>query len=491
MKKERKFFFFFLGLIFVAWVITIIFAFNFPFKRKGDIEFGLETDENILELDVSGYGIYVNDEKIGYSISRQEKLESGIRISEKSFINISTYGVNQEVTTYTVSEADNNLVLKSFYSELISGIHKVRTNGVIENDSIFLTIETASEKKNVVLAIGDKPFVPASVERVAQELKLKRDTVYNYSIFEPTSEKIVEIEICRGNTEIIEIDGESYKTDVVLVKMIGIESKLYFSEDGKLLMEESPMGITMKREPLEKIGDFTKGTTGLKIYETYAIYPEGKITNPRKSRNLVAQLQGIAPSYEFPIDERQKYENGTVVVNVIEPVQDFLINDIDKEKFAPFLESTTFMPCNDDEFISVVNEIIGFEKEPSYKDVQKIMDWVYKNIKKSPTFSIPYAKEVLKTRVGDCNEHAVLFSTLLRAIGVPSKVVVGIVYVDDVFYYHAWNEYHWGKWIAVDPTFGQHFADATHIKLEEGTLLDFIKVVKLVGQLKIKVLKSS
>ncbi|GAH76766.1 unnamed protein product, partial [marine sediment metagenome] len=175
----------------------------------------------------------------GYSISREKKTESGIRISETSFINISAYGTSQEITTYTVSEADKDLNLKSFYFELVSGKHTVRTKGVIKNDSIFLTTETSGGKKNTVFTLGDKPFVPASLERVAQELKLKEDTVYNYSIFEPTSGEIVDIEIWRGGEESIEMNGKHYTTDVVIVQMLGFESQLYFDKDGKLLMESS------------------------------------------------------------------------------------------------------------------------------------------------------------------------------------------------------------------------------------------------------------
>ncbi|TET24551.1 MAG: transglutaminase domain-containing protein [Candidatus Cloacimonadota bacterium] len=489
MKKSRKLFFFIFGIICIAWIITILFALKFPFKKRKNIDFSFALDENVIELDICGYGIYVHGEKIGYSISKQEKTKQGFRISEKSFMNISAYGVSQEVTTYTVSEADLDLKLKTFYSEIISGIHTVRTNGIIENDSIFLVIESAGEKESVVLAIGDKPFIPGSIERVAQELKLQPDSVYHYAIFEPTSEKIVDIDICLRGKETITMDGKTYETDVVVVKMIGIESKLYLDEEGKLLMESSPMGITMKREPLDKIDDFAKGFEGLKIYETYAIYPKGSIKNPRKSKHLVADLIGVAEGYNFPTDERQKYSNGRVTIDVVEPVSGFSISDLDAAKFKKYLASTIFMPCDDDEFISLAKEISG-NNEVTHDDILRIMDWVYKNIKKAPTFSIPYAKEVLKTKVGDCNEHAVLFSALVRAIGVPSKVVVGIVYVDGAFYYHAWNEYYWGRWIACDPTFGLHCADATHIKLEEGTLLDFIKVVKLVGQLNINIIES-
>lgn len=491
MKSSRKRFFFVLALIFIAWIITLFFALKMPLQREKTVDFSLPSDEEVLELDVSGYGIYVGQEKIGYSISKQEKMENGVRISEKSFMNISAYGKSQEVTTYTVSEADQDYRLRTFYSELASGPHAVRTNGVINEDSIYLTIETSGEKRSLTLDIGERPFVPASVERVAEELIKKEDTVYYYSIFEPTSEKIVNIDIRMAGEETIEMDGNAYDTYLVMVEMLGLESMLYFDKDGgQLIMQSSPMGITIKREPLENIADFGEGTGRLKIYETYAIFPEGRIKNPRKVKYLVAHIDGIAADYHFPVDDRQTMSDGRVTITVVDANEGFNSSMIDTTAFEEELSATPFMPCDDENIIAAAREIVG-GGTVTRDEMNAIVDWVYENIRKSPTFSVPYAKEVLKNRVGDCNEHAVLFAALGRAIGVPTKVVVGIVYVDGAFYYHAWNEYYWGRWVACDPTFGQYLADATHIKLEEGTMLDFIKVIKLVGQLNIEVIEAS
>jgi transglutaminase-like putative cysteine protease len=491
MKKSRKRFFVVLAIIFCAWIATLVIALRIPGRRETSVDFSLSTDEKVLELDVSGYGIYVDGQKIGYSISKQEIMERGVRISEKSFMNISAYGKSQEVTTYTVSEADKDFTLKTFYSELASGIHAVRTNGIVKRDSIYLTIETAGEKKSLTLAIGDRPFVPASVERVAEELITKDDTVYHYSIFEPTTEKVVDIDIRVGGDETIELDGETHSTFVVKAEMLGLESKLYFEkESGQLIMQSSPMGITIKRESLENIADFGTGSEGLKIYETYAIYPRGRVKKPRKTTHLIANIAGISAGYDFPVDERQMFADGRVEIRTFDTEGQFDLSSIDTTKFKEQLESTPFMPCDDKDIVSLARKITGND-DITKEDIRKLIDWVYANIKKSPTFSVPYAKEVLKNRIGDCNEHAVLFAALARALGVPTKVVVGIVYVDGAFYYHAWNEYYWGGWIACDPTFGQHLADATHIKLEEGTMLDFIKVIKLVGQLSITIVETS
>jgi hypothetical protein len=71
-------------------------------------------------------------------------------------------------------------------------------------------------------------------------------------------------------------------------------------------------------------------------------------------------------------------------------------------------------------------------------------------------------------------------------------VVNGIVYSADFdgFLYHSWNESLLdGQWTAVDPTFGQLPADATHLRLVEGEALsDLLPLVELIGRIRVSVL---
>ncbi len=46
-----------------------------------------------------------------------------------------------------------------------------------------------------------------------------------------------------------------------------------------------------------------------------------------------------------------------------------------------------------------------------------------------------------------------------------------------------------GKWITVDSSFGQFPADATHIKLLEGSIGKGAELVKIVGKLNIEILE--
>jgi transglutaminase/protease-like cytokinesis protein 3 len=113
---------------------------------------------------------------------------------------------------------------------------------------------------------------------------------------------------------------------------------------------------------------------------------------------------------------------------------------------------------------------------------------VYRMLEKSITFSVPNAVQVLQTLRGDCNEHTVLYVALARALGLPARTAVGLVYVNGAFFYHAWPEVWLDEWVAVDPTFGQVPADASHIRFVIGGLAQQVEIVRLIGNLDIEVL---
>ena len=123
--------------------------------------------------------------------------------------------------------------------------------------------------------------------------------------------------------------------------------------------------------------------------------------------------------------------------------------------------------------------------------IRRILSWFEKNIEQRPVASLPAALETLRTRSGDCNEHAFLFAGLLRAIGVEANVITGIAYVSRLkrFGYHAWNEVKIGKeWVVVDPTWQQFPADVTHIALAKGGLQAQSTLWSLMGRLSVTVI---
>lgn len=106
----------------------------------------------------------------------------------------------------------------------------------------------------------------------------------------------------------------------------------------------------------------------------------------------------------------------------------------------------------------------------SEKDrVAALVDYVSQTVDDSYESNLGTASQVLERKSGDCSEHTLLFVALARAAGFPAREISGLVYASDQemhFVWHAWAEVVVdGHWVAVDPTFGEAQANATHIKL--------------------------
>lgn len=132
-------------------------------------------------------------------------------------------------------------------------------------------------------------------------------------------------------------------------------------------------------------------------------------------------------------------------------------------------------------------EIVG-DTPGVYAASRKIANAVFGRLEKAYGASRDRASDVLALGKGDCTEHTLLFTALARASGIPARQVHGLVFAryDDgvpALYWHAWPEVLSGQeWIALDPTFGQEVADATHIALGRGTQVD---TVSLLGALQV------
>jgi len=117
-----------------------------------------------------------------------------------------------------------------------------------------------------------------------------------------------------------------------------------------------------------------------------------------------------------------------------------------------------------------------------------IYEWVHTHVAKKPTVSLPSALDVLQRPEGDCNEHTYLFAGLARAAGIPTRIRVGVTLHEGRFYYHAWPSVYVGRWLDMDPTLGLPAVNAGYISLVEGELGEQMKLMGIIGQMKVDIL---
>jgi hypothetical protein len=159
----------------------------------------------------------------------------------------------------------------------------------------------------------------------------------------------------------------------------------------------------------------------------------------------------------------------------------------DPQEVASALQPTAFVQCTAPEIVAAARQAVGKSKTMA-DAVEGLVRYVQKHLRAEYVPAFSNALEALHTGRGDCTEFSVLFVALARAAHIPARVAVGVAYwpPGEGFGWHAWAEiYANGRWLSVDPTWGQPISDVTHLKFAEGGPQEQARVVMLLGRLNI------
>jgi hypothetical protein len=132
---------------------------------------------------------------------------------------------------------------------------------------------------------------------------------------------------------------------------------------------------------------------------------------------------------------------------------------------------------------------LGSGKNDPCSRVRVFNHYVYSRLEKRNVAAFSSALETLEAGYGDCGEHAVLLAALLRAAGIPARVVLGLLYVGSKkgYYYHAWVTAYTGTWIFADPSHDCFPANHDRVPLvidDDGTRI--MSMAKVIGRIRIE-----
>ncbi len=255
-------------------------------------------------------------------------------------------------------------------------------------------------------------------------------------------------------------------------------TRVAVAADGRLLELRLGEAIVVRPEPeatakrLDRVEIF--GATRVPLPQALPRSVPGRI---------VYRLAGVPAAFRTG-DHRQTWSAGpddeaTLTVTAVRPrAADATLDAPRIRGEAPpelrdLLAATPDIDAANPAISGTAREVVG-DTPGTYAASVKLARFVYQRLEKAFGVSRDRASEVLTLGKGDCTEHALLFTALARAAGIPSRQVQGLVYArygDGVpaLYWHAWVEVKSGEeWIALDPTFGQAVADPTHLALGRG-----------------------
>jgi hypothetical protein len=427
--------------------------------------------------------------------------------------------VNLETASRFLEEPTAGKVML-FETEQSQGEPVMKMAGRVEGDLIRLTVNG----KEVDIPYPAGAVGPYTADLRIREKGFEPGTVTEVDVFndrDPRKSAHYRNEVIRR--EVVDVSGkpvEAIRCDVRHSLFPDMNIVTWLDDSGHPLVVENPLGamgtmrvVTCDKETAMKPNDPPD------LFAASVIVPSRPLKQVQRLRRATFQVssQNDAPIRLYSGDGQDVHSSSPkialVTVSVpglIEKASLFQSVPVKDPRWEEYLKPTTYLQSDDPKIRKLAAEICGDEKNPVWiaKRIERSIFEKMRRRNLSKAFSS--AAEVATSLEGDCTEHAVLAAAVARAIGLPSRVVTGLAYLEPgrgtglstaadkgAFGFHMWAEVMVGPdvWWPVDAALGGF--TAAHIAIQKSAL-DQIEpalelgseILLMVGALQIEVVAT-
>lgn len=442
------------------------------------------------------YGMYFQDEKVGYSHFQIQPSGLNFKISSDSILRLTAMKKTNEIQMKEKVVVRPDLTLVSFESLVRQNDKDLRVVGRSLGDRFLVDLIVEGERNSREYPIQGPLYHKSTIALVSSLKGLADGRTYSLPVFSPDTQGVQRVEqrISRVKGQ-LGPENASWNVKNQYGRAI-VDS--WLDKKGLPVMERGQEGllVTMIEDESAARKFREKKGPGKDLALDFGLVGVSKpIPHPESVRSLKIKMSGIDPSF-IPDDHRQRVSRGPegaskgfqVAIRVEDPASFAGTGRTPgAESFQADLASTQTIQSDHPDIVAQAKRIVS-DRDPDVQKVTKLARWTSTNIKHSMKDSFT-ALSVLRAGEGECQAHANLYAALARSQKIPTRVLTGLVFTPDVgFLYHAWAESYVNGWIAVDPTLNQVPADATHIKITAGDSPDAAaSVLRMVGKVKIDV----
>ena len=508
-------------LVLVAWIATMAVLVHRTYVQAAPTT--LATDLAKYGPTAVWHGVYYRGEKIGFTVSQTTRTDRGFELEQEGRLQMPLLGQDTAAAIRTSARVDTDFTLRDFDFALDPGTGPITVKGALDSPSqpggpyrLTLAITSSGRTRTETRNLPEAPVMSLNLSRILASRRFVPGSEHRWNVLDPATLQTAVMTVRIGDRSIVRAGDTSIPAFRIEADFQGLRTTSWVTDTGEIVREESPLGLMTVRESADRarglaVSERVRGD----LLRAAAVVPvmTDRIDEPRDVRRLRVQLDGAALPDGDLEGAGQSLSSGVIeVVDSQTRKADALEADLSRYLAAePFIES-------DAPAIRAEAEQAVRGADTDRVRAERLTRYVNGLLDKKPTVSLPSALDVLRTKVGDCNEHTALFVAMARASGIPSRIAVGLVYMHGAFYYHAWPEVYLvdpgasgglprpfgkaqgrpehvegraeptGLWMPVDPTLNQFPADATHIRLARGGLDRQAAILPLIGRLKMRVL---
>jgi hypothetical protein len=427
----------------------------------------------------------------GFGRSGQFKTDTGWDVRDDLSISLNLQGQMKPVRITNECKVDDQFRLVSFRMKIASGIMSFEQKGHMEGRELVLELPRSQGGGVKRLKLYESPRMSRSLGLPLPLTGLRVGDDFRIPIFDPLDGQKWDAAIKVLEKADLDVTGRKTEAWRVRATFRTVELYMWIDDQGRLLKGSMPLGITVIRSDKQEVARELRRKGDQPDFPELASVPlEGSIDHVERLTSWRLKVQSTS-GIPIPSDDfRQKVQGDELTITQETlPEATYTLPCTDREREEE-LKPSRFIQSDNSTIIETARKIVGNERDP-IKAARLINTWVYKNLKKVPTPVVPDAYGVLMSKQGACNEHAVLAASLARAVGLPARVVVGLVYSEGSFYYHAWVTYWAGnRWFTGDPLMNQLPVGPGHIALLYGDVDKHINVLSFLGQLHFKLIEA-
>jgi len=435
--------------------------------------------------------LYLMGQKVGYQHQVVRRVDAdGGRAFQTSLRQQFTIARGEakmsfQVETEVTEDADGRLL--SFKQTMVQGPLVKVTAGKVAGKVMALT-EGFVPMLRTRRVPAPEGLCPWALERLRRRKGFAEGTQYSVSAFVPDMpERDVHMKVTVGPRERIrlyEVVRWLRRSDTEIDVLPGVRSSEWTDEAGTVWLARvalSPQIVLESRKTTRAMA--LAPNEPADILSASFVQADAQIPDPRRLERLeivIEPLPGAAPDLTLPSGPWQQVRRQGDGLHVTvrrahgDPAKSYRLPCRDP-KMAALLEPNVWLETQDARIVRMARQALGGESD-ALRAAARIERYVREAVRsKNLSIGMATAAETAEQKAGDCTEHSVLAAALARAVGMPSRVVAGLVYAPDLlgpgegaFGYHMWTELYVGEWLPIDATLGGH--DATHLALARSDL---------------------
>jgi len=384
---------------------------------------------------------------------------------------------------------------------------EIRVHGDVVKGKMTLFLDGTGQRQQQTIDWGPDVRGPYAAEQSLARKPMNPGESRDLKMFMPDLNRVCDVKLTAKGLEEVKLGGGTSRNLLRVDQTTTLDGKARSEFDVTLWVDTAGQVLKSKSDSLgglvtfrtTKEGALTPDGSGASFDQLIhsVIKVTHKIPRPETSRDVRYRvgLKGDDPTQVLPADRRQSLTPGAAKGTAVLTVKTAGPNDGQPESEqvdAVYTRPNAMVTSEDKQVVELARKAVGNATDPWEKS-KRIVHWVSQNLRdKNFATGFAPASEVARNLSGDCTEHGVLVAAMCRAVDVPSRVVVGLVYADRLggFGYHLWNEVYVNRrWVAVDASFDQDTVDAVHVKLADASLDGvspfemFLPIVRVLGKM--------